>query len=200
VLSSKRHQRGVSLTELIIGLAITAILFLLALPDFRVWIQNAKIRGAAESIKTGLVLARTEALRRNAPVHFSLVSSLDNDCELSTTTANWVVSMLDPTGGCGVTPASGPTDDAPRIIQLQSQAVGSAEAVIASDQSSVTFNGLGQLTTSAANICIGITNVLVPPDCSAGTNDHHLQIVVTTGGQIRMCDPAHSLTTDPQGC
>ena len=69
--------------ELLIGIAIIGILLALAAPNFAVWIQNSKIRTAAESIQNGLQLARAEAVRRNAQVRFQLTTTLDNDCVLS---------------------------------------------------------------------------------------------------------------------
>lgn len=200
MLSSNHKQHGATLLELVIGLIMVSILIALALPNFRLWMQNTSIRNAAESIKTGLQLARTEAVRRNALVHFSLVSSVDNSCALSTASASWVVSMLDPSGNCAATPMTVSTDPAPKIIQVQSQSVGSGQAIVMSDSSAVIFNGLGQLTTPAANICIGITGVALPPGCYTGSDDHHLEITVSSGGQIRMCDPRFSIATDPQGC
>jgi hypothetical protein len=35
---------------------------------------------------------------------------------------------------------------------------------------------------------------------SGATTAHNLQVTVSTGGQIRMCNPNKSLSTSPDGC
>jgi type IV fimbrial biogenesis protein FimT len=58
-------------------------------------------------------------------------------------------------------------------------------------QSAVVFNGLGRITPiPAANITIDVTN----PNTTFA-----LRVVVSPGGQVRMCNPAFA-ATDPQGC
>ena len=66
---------GVTLIELTIGMAIISCLLLVGMPSFSSWIQDLQIRGAAESIQSGLLLARSEAIRRNRPVHLTLADA-----------------------------------------------------------------------------------------------------------------------------
>ncbi|MBI2509431.1 MAG: prepilin-type N-terminal cleavage/methylation domain-containing protein, partial [Betaproteobacteria bacterium] len=61
-----RNAMGFTLIELMVGIAIVGILIMIALPNFTIWIQNTQIRAGAEGILSGLQLARTEAVRRNA--------------------------------------------------------------------------------------------------------------------------------------
>ena len=84
--------------ELMVGIAIVAVLFAMASPSFGVWIKNSQIRTSAEAIQNGLMLARSEAVRRNTTVRFQLTSTLDNNCALSTSGSNWVVSLSRPDG------------------------------------------------------------------------------------------------------
>ena len=58
----KTLQRGVTLIELAIVLAVVALLYSQAAPSFAVWIKSAQIRTAAESMQNGLQLARAEAI------------------------------------------------------------------------------------------------------------------------------------------
>lgn len=129
-----------SLIELMVGIAIVAILFALAAPSFSTWIQGTHIRTAAEAMQSGLMLARSEAVRRNTTVRFQLTTTLDSSCALSTSGTNWVVSQDDPSGAC-----DGAASDttAPRIIQARAGAEGSRNALVAAGQSAVVFNGLG---------------------------------------------------------
>jgi type IV fimbrial biogenesis protein FimT len=69
------RSRGVTLVELMVVLAVVAVGATLAAPGMAQVIANYRVRAAAESILGGLNFARTEALRRNTPVSFTLAAS-----------------------------------------------------------------------------------------------------------------------------
>src|SRR3954469_13902872 len=106
-----------------IGIGVIGILLGLALPAFDRFLQNTKIRNAAELTISGLNLARAEALRRNSIVRFQLVSDLTASCTASGSSLSWVVSLSDPVGACNVAPSD---TTAPRIIQKRSALDGTA--------------------------------------------------------------------------
>ena len=192
-----------SLIELMVGIAILAMLLTFAAPSLSAWIQGTHIRTAAEAVQNGLMLARAEAVQRNSKVCFQLTSTLDGSAALSTSGTNWVVSLDEPTGACD----SAPSDlTAARIVQTRPGTEGSRNALVAAGQSVFTFNGLGRRVTPAVasgDISIDISNP-VGGACVADTTPgpmHCLRIVVTTGGQVRMCDPPFVFSnTYPQGC
>lgn len=68
----KNDQSGMTLIELMIGMVILGILAAVAVPNFRVWMQNAQVRTAAEGVINGLQKARAEAVSRNARVELVL--------------------------------------------------------------------------------------------------------------------------------
>lgn len=188
--------------ELMVGIAIVAILFSLASPSLSSWLQNSQIRSAADAIQSGLMLTRAESVRRNTTVRFQLTSTLDSSCALSTSGTNWVVSLADPTGACD-TPSADPglvNPPAPAIIQVRAGTQGSLNALVAAGQSTIVFNGLGRVTpVPAGNVDIAIKNPTGGKCAVLGGPMHCLQVVVSPGGQVRMCDPMfHS--PDPQGC
>ena len=186
------------MVELLIGLTIVAILFALGSPAFFSWIQNSQIRTAAEAIQNGLHLARGEAVRRNTSVRFQLTSTVTATCALSTSGTSWVVSLDSPAGACNSTPSD---TVAPRIIQIRSAAEGSPNAAVAAGQATIIFNGLGRVTpVPAGDIDIDITNPTGGACATAATDGMRcLRVRISTGGQIRMCNPILA-STDPQGC
>lgn len=200
MLRMAHRERGVTVIELVIGLVIVAILLAMGLPSFTSWIQSSQIRNSAEAIQNGLQLARAEAVHRNASVRFQLTDTATNACALATTGTNWVVSLDDPSGAC----ASAASDTvAPRIIQLRPGAEGSANAAVTADQATIIFSGAGRVTPApGAAITIAVTNPTGGTCAASGGRMRCLNVIVTAGGQIRMCDPALTLTapTDPRAC
>ncbi|MEI8031538.1 MAG: GspH/FimT family pseudopilin [Comamonadaceae bacterium] len=202
----KPMQRGVTMVELAVVMAIIAILAALAVPSFSVWIQNSQIRNAAEAIQNGIALTRTEAVRRNTLIRFQLTTTVDAGCAISATDANWVISFDDPTGLCANAPineafatSDSANNPAPRLIQRHPAAEGSRNAVVAAGQSTIVFNGTGRVTpVPAGAITIDISNP-TGGACAATGPMHCLKVVISPGGQARMCDPAIA-NTDPRGC
>lgn len=192
LIASSSRQAGVTLVEIMVGVAVAALLFATGATNLANWIKNTQIRSTAEAIQSGIQLARAEAIRRNTLVRFQLTSSVDNSCVLSTTVANWVVNMGaddDPSGQC-LSDTS--------IIQKRSASEGSTGVVLAADQSTIIFNGLGQKTTTG-NINIDVTN---PSGGACAANSGPmtcLRVMVTAGGQVRTCNP-HLPSGTPQGC
>lgn len=205
--------RGFSLVELAVALAVIAVLLASGASSFSTWITNMRVRSTADSIVTGLQLARMEAVRRNDLIRFQLVSTMGSDCVLSTTNANWVVSFDAAAGNCGgatINEAFAVSDatnnPAPRIIQRREAAQDSRNVVLSTNQSSYTFNGIGRLTfppgitPDIVRINVGSTNGNCQHATPAGLV-RCLRIEVAPGGQIRMCDPKYSLSQrDPTAC
>lgn len=208
-LQSPTH--GMTLVELLVALTVLAFLMMAAMPSLTGWMRNTQIRTAAEAVLNGLNKARSEALRRNTLVSFSLVSTnasdpgkLDASCALSNTSASWVVSRQSPAGLCNVAPSD---STAPMIIEKWAQgdsgktitvSVTTANAdgscsTTASTATQVTFDGYGRASGTASMRCINLDN-------SSGSGNRKLRITVGTGGTLRMCDPGVTNTSDPRKC
>lgn len=62
------YHRGFTLVELMVTLALVAIIMGLAVPAFTALIERTRITSAAMDIRTALALARSEAVKRSVPV------------------------------------------------------------------------------------------------------------------------------------
>ncbi len=194
-------QRGTTLIELMVGLTIMAILMAIGMPAFGTWMQNTHIRSAAESIQTGLQLARSEAVHRNTNVSFVI----------NGTTAGWTVS-------CDVAASCSDLTNAP-TIQTKPAEEGSTRAVISTSETgpnassavfagTLTFNGLGQINGASLNVGDEANFDVSNPAggaCKTLTGSEPmrcLRVRVSTNGEVRMCDPAvtFNANTAPQGC
>lgn len=192
-----RDCRGVSLVELMVGLGITSFLLMAGMPAFTAWLQNSQNRTAAESIMNGLQLARLEAVKRNAVVRFELTDA--------TGRIAWKVGCVSVTQEC------------PATIQrrIAEDGLANARAGVTSDpipyptpanyfstpisagtglEAGVSFNGMGRMVTEGEDMSrIDITN-------ATSANARRFVVMISTGGQIRMCDPNVPLASNPQGC
>jgi type IV fimbrial biogenesis protein FimT len=192
-----------TLVELLVGLALLAIILRIAIPSVSTLVQNTQIRGAAEAVQTGLQLARTEALRRNRAVKFEMTSG-----------SGWRVGC-DP---ADTTVGADGAQNCPAEIQSRQAADGSSNAAVAVSQvnastgaavasptftGSITFNGIGRASTATLpagnNGLYVITNPTGGNCAASGGEMRCLNVLVTSGGLVRMCDPAVG-SGDPRAC
>lgn len=75
-MNTPRHSAGFTLVELMIVVAILAIIAAIAAPSFRTMIQNNRLTAAVNDVAGALQYARSEAVRRGRDVQ---VSALDSD-------------------------------------------------------------------------------------------------------------------------
>ncbi|MBT2324989.1 GspH/FimT family pseudopilin [Variovorax paradoxus] len=206
------RQGGMTLIELVVTLAVLALLLMAAAPSVSEWVRNTRIRNTATSIQAGLMKARSEALRRNTPVVFSLVSLtdrtvMDDSCALSASGVSWVVSLQAPAGSCASAASDTKTvsDDGwaePKIIDKQAGGARANTVVVTAQasltdttsRSTATFNGFGRLSGTA------IGHIDIRDVSGADSSYRSLRLVLSSGGTIRMCDPKVSANTDPRKC
>ncbi len=128
---------GFTLIELMVGLAIVAVLLGLGVPSLSAYMANSKIRAAASNFSADLQFARAEAIRRNGGVGLVLTSDAPtatnaNSATPSAAGPNWMVRLFNP-----VTP---PTYS---LLLGKSAAEGATQVLIAGGVSNVNFTGLG---------------------------------------------------------
>jgi type IV fimbrial biogenesis protein FimT len=189
-------QRGFNLIELMITIAVLGMLLMVGLPAFTDWLQNLKVRSAAESVQNGLQLARSTAIARNTNVSF--VFPLDNDLGYI------VYSPISPSNlpADFRAPAAGLINEVRRYSQAE-DAVGATVAVTPGGGYMVTFGALGNVVINPDGSPIlgqidvdsaarpSVSNPAIRP----------LRIVINPGGSTRSCDPHPNVPVgDPRHC
>ncbi len=147
----------------------------------------------------GLQLARAESVRRNALVRFDLTDA--------TGLVAWNVGCATVTADCPATIQSRPAAEGSvqARVGISTDAIplptpaGHFDTAIAAGTglaAGVSFNGLGRVPNT--NIGTDITRIDITN--AAITGARRFEVIVGTGGQIRMCDPALVFADNPQGC
>ncbi len=195
-MAGKAGMAGFTLIELMVTITLLSILIGLAVPSFRTWIGNAKVRTVADGLQTGVRLAQSEAVRLNRQVVFFLTSN--NACSTAIDSnangANWALRT--------VPMLAGEASEALRCGQLADIAAG----VTITGPTALCFNSMGRQTANATPGVTGAScNLGLGPvstyDIATAQGDRPLRVTVALGGQLRMCDPARSLAAaSPDGC
>jgi type IV fimbrial biogenesis protein FimT len=66
--ASIRAQRGFTLTELLVTVAVAGVLAMVAVPNMRTFLQSNRLSGASNDLLRSFYLARTEAIKHQANV------------------------------------------------------------------------------------------------------------------------------------
>jgi type IV fimbrial biogenesis protein FimT len=175
------RSAGFTLIELMIAIAIFAILVMLAMPSFTEYLGNTQIRNATESILNGVRLAQTQAVKHNRHASFVL--------DTTASTGGWSVRDLD----------EDDVDIAPEV-QSYSWSEGAPKVSVSRLPGTalrVTFNGVGRIDAnpdaSASLTRIDITNPTM-------STPRALRVVIGVGA-IKLCDPdAAIVAPDPMAC
>lgn len=194
MLNLRHSQHGLSLIELMIGVVIVGILFAMGVPAYSGWIQNQKIRTAAESILNGIQLTRSEAVRNNGRARFVLCDAASS-WQVLVVSAPAAAPAADPAPGtCGAGVANEVR------LQERSSLEGSQLAQIVAapnGATTVTFNSFGRVVAPNTDGSAPITQI----DVTTPAGTRPLRVTVGTGGSARMCDPSPLLSaTDPRHC
>jgi type IV fimbrial biogenesis protein FimT len=200
---------GFTLIELVVTLAIFAVLALLGIPSFQQWIKEGQIRTTAESIKSGLSQARQLAIKSNSPMKFTLSPSTDMRWNV-TDPSNAVLAKAVIEGGVGnvitVTPTPPPTPPAlfsitftgagqtqPGSINANCPTPGNPGSFL-DNSANCTGSVVGSTLGGGSGAQFKVTN-------SVDASVPELDVTVSPGGQIRTCDPDPSLPAgDPRKC
>lgn len=204
MLKRAQHALGFTLIELMITIALLALLMLVAVPAFGTWISDAKVRNVAEGLQTALRQAQATAIARNRTTVFALTSASP---ALNATPAgnasNWYAQIL---------PLSGSDESSTTATNyVQGSNVATQNGVSIAGPALVCFSALGKQLTLSASATGFSTACTAPGDDTAAPStgytlsrngaQRRLKVLVYLGGRVLMCDSAKTLSNaNPDGC
>lgn len=99
---------GFTAIELMIALGIMAVLAGLATPSFTLMIESWRVREATESLRSSLLMARSEAIKRGGQVAIQKLPNNTNGCTTATGNRDWDCGWIicldtNSNGDCGST-------------------------------------------------------------------------------------------------
>lgn len=172
-----RHARGFTIVEMMVTVAVLAILVVLGVPTMRGVIENGRIRAAGESLKYGLTLARTEAVRRNALVEFL------------TDGTGWNITTN--VGGAPVVLHQGSGREGPTGLDL---------AILPAGADRVTFDSFGRIVDPNPDGSEPIAQIDIASEAPPTVDGYRpLTVQMLPSGVARLCDPAVG-ATDSRAC
>ncbi|MFH0132706.1 GspH/FimT family pseudopilin [Variovorax sp. VaC1] len=188
-----RRMKGFTLVEMMVAIALFALLVAFAYPSYTSFIQNAQIRTAAESIINGLQLARAEAIRRNSNVEFRLLNTSTGAAVTGGTDWRIMAAAANtPTTLDQEVQTRRETSPSSKARAQVATAVGATAANPGAGMpATIAFTGLGRLSPATTIRQIDITGA---------SGGRRLAISLAPGGDVRLCDPLLALATNPQGC
>ena len=135
-----KRVRGVTIVELIVTLAVIAIVTALGVPSMKSAMEDYRSRSTMSSLVADLNLARVEAIKRNRTVIVCPRDGLGaSPCSSAKWETGWVVCFINATGGCDTS-----TADDPNPIRVTNPIDG--QLTLTGSLGSVAFNALGAAT------------------------------------------------------
>jgi type IV fimbrial biogenesis protein FimT len=162
-----KQQRGVTMIEACITLAITGILAGTALPSFKENLDKRSLEGVSSEVRTDLMYARSEAVSRNDGVRVSFYEGAAGRCYV-VHTGNRADCSCD---------GSGPAVCTGDAVALKTVNESRGVQVLA-NVSSLRFDPINGTTSPTGTVCT------VPQSGRAVHN------VVNIMGRVRTCAPA----------
>ena len=168
--------RGFTLVELMVVVAITAIVLSLAAPSFTSFLAKKRVESVMSELSTDLQYARSEAVSRNAAVRITF----DTSCYVITaqpsgsTPTSSCSQTADPTLGAGAT----------NVKQVQLKSGATAQFSTTSSPFYLEFDPVRGIATFSTGATSGTVNV------NSTVSSAQLQAYVSTVGRVCITSPS----------
>ncbi len=169
-----RRQSGFTLVELMIVVALVAILLALAAPSFRETIARNRLEGVTSELSTDFQYARSEAVARNAQV--GLITGANCYTVFQLHPVNAPVSCADVNGGVVI-----------KNVVIDTAAISLAFAPTSPNTNTyVQFDPVRGMATSAGGTGDWSGSVTV----STSVGNWQLSTFVSNAGRVKTCSPS----------
>ena len=185
------RERGYSLVEMLVVLAIIVIMSAVALPSIGQYIRNYRINGAANKIAAQIQTARSKAIMKNVNLGtvFAVTNTrtsgwaIEDDLQPTTTpnwndfaSENWPVLIADKVQSPGFTAVEG-------TVEFVDPSTCPGSGAAAPNSWGIRFNRMGASCTLTAK-CAAMVTEQAPGSAPGYTNYIHFS---TTTGTATMC-------------
>jgi type IV fimbrial biogenesis protein FimT len=165
----RTKSRGVTLLELMTGIAVLGILISIAVPSFRSFSANSRTTTANNNLVTALAVARSEALRRGDVVRVCGSADMEGCSEDPDWSTGWL-AFVDRNN-------DGAVDGGDAVVQVWSGPDGGVK--VTADLDSIAYNSMGMMQPNGQAV---VTFLVVPPSC---TGERAIQASLNTAGTVR---------------
>lgn len=146
-------QRGFTIIELMITVAVAAIVLAIAAPNFRDALIRSRVSGTAIELQSALSLARAEALKLKLPVTVC-ARATDASCATGTSWADGFLLFQDPNG-------NGLLDSTEQVLRVRPFTL--PNITVTANAASVSILGSGRIAGGLQR-----TFEVLGPGCTAG--------------------------------
>lgn len=176
IVMKPKHQ-GVTLVELLVVIAISGLLASIAIPSYRNMVISSRTSNLVNSLHSTLLFARTEALKRGAPVVLCRSENAETPaaaCSNGAGDVGWATGWLlyvDQN-------ANSLFDTGEVLVRVQGRLLSQASEgsiMPSSARESITFNATGQVMTPVNFVVKG----------PSGTTDLDKAVCVAVGGRAK---------------
>lgn len=175
-----RYGRGVTIVELMVTLAILAVLLAIAVPSMRDFIARKRLEGVAQELMTDLRLLKSQHQRNSQrPVAISFGAKTDQTCYVL-----YVRGISVPHCNCASTAVCGTDDLVGRPEQIKLVSVPRSTGVtVTADRLQLTLSGFDGLPQHGATLQAVVTNSQVG-SIRVSTNSVGLPSICSVSGAI----------------
>jgi len=188
----RQHQSGFTLVELMIAVAVMAILAMLAVPSFTTYLEKSRVRGAADDVLNLVAQARQAGVKQDRDVSLAITGLGDTWCIGANQALDPAVGSLAPAAlACDCTVATACLVDAQRLVMGSSQHEGVS---LTSPSATLTFDGRMGIRSDASTANADASSF----DLTSQNGRFVLTVEVSPLGQATVCSKAGNILGYPK--